>query len=137
MGSSLGAPVDVALVDPLIEKLGTLRQQLKQSIETVDGVRERIAKTAEGEALEERNRRVAQLLLRVVATLGEIDSRLGESAVRLAGIQTKVQHLKSKTHFCIVTAETCAVLLIMWMAAGQVSLCRHGWRDYRQCRFAA
>jgi hypothetical protein len=110
---------------------------LKQSIEAVDRIREGVGKTVAGAALEERMGHVAQLLLRVVVTLGEIDSRLAECAVRLAGTQTKAQHLRSKTHFRIVTAEICAVLLIAWMAAGQVSLCRYGWKDYRQCHFAA
>jgi hypothetical protein len=134
IASALGAPVDAKLVDPLLEKLGALRSQLEQSTETVDGIRERMAKAAEGEALEERFNQFAQLARRVVVTLGEIDSRLGESADRLADTQTKRQHLKAKTHSYIVTAEICAVVLITWMAAGQVSLCRHGWKDHCQCR---
>ena len=136
IGSSLGAPVDAALVDPLLERLGALRRQLKQSTETIDGIREHLATTAEGKSLEERINQIAQLALRLVATLGEIDSRLGQFADRLADTQTKGQHLKKKTHFYIVTAEICAVLLIAWMAAGQVSLCRHGWRNLLQSRSA-
>ena len=57
-----------------------MRGQLKQATETVDAIRERLAQAAEGETLEERISRFAQLALRVVATLGEIDSRLGQFA---------------------------------------------------------
>jgi hypothetical protein len=137
IASSLGAPVDAASVDPLLEKLGALRSRLEQSTETVDGIREHLANAAEGEALDERFNQVAQLALRVVVMLGEIDSRLGESADRIADFQNKGHDLKSKTHSYIVAAEICAVLLIVWMAAGQFSLCRHGWNDYCQCRSAA
>ncbi len=92
--SSLGAPADAAIVDPLLERLGALRRQLKQSIETVDAIRDRVADAAEGEPLEERITHLAQLALRVVATLGEIDSRLGQFADGLVATQAKGQVLK-------------------------------------------
>ena len=126
VGRSLGAPVDADLVEPLLEQLGALRRQLKQSTEKVDGIRQRITKTTEGEGLEERIDEIAQLVLRVVATLGELDSRLGESAEKAAAAQTKAQSLKSKTHTFVVATTIGAVLLIVWMMAGQISLCRSG-----------
>ena len=39
LGSSLGAPVDAALVAPLLEKIGLLRSELRQSVEMIDGIR--------------------------------------------------------------------------------------------------
>ena len=137
LGSSLGARVDPALIGTLLEKLQAVQARLKQSTETVDEIRERVTRIAEGEALDERIDQVAQMALRLLATLGEIDSRIGKVADRVADAQTKGQHLKSKTHKYIVTAEICAFLLVAWMAAGQASLCRHGWKDYRQSRSAA
>lgn len=134
--NSLGAPVDTALVDPLLERLGTLRNQLQQSAETVDGIGERIPKAIDAEPPDERFNQIAQLTGRAVVTLGEMDSRLGESADRLADLQTRGQQLKSKTHAYIVTAEICATLLVAWMAAGQISLCRHGWKNDHQSRSA-
>ena len=65
---------------PCSRRLGAVRSQLKQSIETVDAIRERLNEALHGETLEERLQRFAQLALRVVATLGEIDSRLGQFA---------------------------------------------------------
>jgi hypothetical protein len=132
--NSLGAPVDASLVEPLLEKFGALRSQLQQSVEAVDGIGERMAKSTEDEAPDERFNQIARLALRAVDTLSQMDSRLEDSADRLVDLQTRAQQLKSKTHACIVAAEMCAVLLIAWMAAGQVSLCRHGWKDFRQRR---
>ncbi len=137
MGSSLGAPVDVELVDPLLEQLGAVRGRLQEATETIGGIHERVTKTNEDDGQEGRIDELAQLAVRVVATLGEVDSRLGESADKVADAQTKAQQLKSKTRSYIVLVGICAVLLIAWMMAGQVSLCRHGWKDYRQWRSAA
>jgi len=118
---SLGAPADVAVVDPLMEKLAVVRRQLQQSTETVDAIR---ARMAEGDTLEERLRQVAQLTLRVVATFSEIDSRLGEFADGLAGTRARVEHHRNQTHNYILAAQIGAFLLILWMAAGQASLAR-------------
>ena len=134
MGRSLGAPVDTELVDPLIEKLANLRSQLGQATETVDGIHERVADRSEGEPREEKIEQAVQLALRAVATLSEIDSRLGESADHLSETQTKGQQLKSRTHAYILAARIGAVLLLAWMALGQVSLFRSGWNAYRQTR---
>ena len=136
LGSSMGAPVDSEFVDPLLEKFASIRSQLKQATETVDGIRMRTAEIADDATLEERIDQAVQLALRVLVTLGEIDSRLGESANKLSEVQTKGQYLKSKTHSFIVIAQIAAVLLIAWMAAGQASLCLHGWKDYRRNRSA-
>jgi hypothetical protein len=128
--SSLGAPVDEGVADTLLEKLGLLRGRLKQSTETADAIRENMAKMAAGETPDERISQVAQLALRIVATLGDIDTRLGNFAERLADTQTKGQNVKNKTHFYIVAAEISAVLFTAWMAAGQVFMCRHGWTNW-------
>ena len=128
LGSSIGAPVDATLVDPMLEKLASLRGQLKRATETADGIRERAAEIAEGESVEERIDQAVQLALRLVATLGELDSHLRESAEILTETQAKAQHLKSKTHLCIVTAQIGAVLLIAWMAAGQACMGLLGWK---------
>jgi hypothetical protein len=127
VGSSLGAPVDAELVDPLLEQLGEVRGRLQQATETVDGIRERVTETAEEDGLDGRIDELAQLALRVVATLGEVDSRLGESVDKLEDAQTKAQQLEAKTRSYIVTMEICAVVLIAWMMAGQVCLCRYLW----------
>jgi hypothetical protein len=127
VSSTLGARVDAELVDPMLEKLGELRRQLKQSTETADSIRDTMAKAAVGEPLNENFAQVAQFAVRLVATLGQIDTRLDQFTDRLSGTQARGQELKSNTRFWIVAAEIGAVLFVAWMAAGQVCMCRNGW----------
>jgi hypothetical protein len=127
VANSLGASADVTLVDPLLEKLGALRQQLKEPIDTVDAFRGRIADIADGESLEERLTQFAQLALRVVATLSDIDSRVGQLAERFVAARTNGQQMKDRIHDYIVVGQIGAALLAAWMAVGQILLCRYGW----------
>lgn len=127
IANSLGAAVDMESVDPLLAKLSDLRNKLKQSIETVEAIHEKISQMADGEAPEERITQVGKLAVRVVATLGQLDTRLAQLADRLSLAQTNGLHLKNKTRRYVIAAEVCAVLLIVWMAAGQVCLYRYGW----------
>jgi|tagenome__1003787_1003787.scaffolds.fasta_scaffold20937959_1 hypothetical protein len=131
VSSELGARIDAESVGALLEKLGELRRQLKQSTATADSIRETMAKAAMGEQLNTEIAPVAQFAVRMVATLAQIDTRLEQVADRVSDTQTGGQNLKSKTHFYIITAETCAVLFIAWMAAGQVCMCRYGWANQR------
>jgi hypothetical protein len=80
--------------------------------------------------LEERIRQVAQLALRLLVTLGEIDSHLGDVADRLAATQNRGQDLRKRVKVYLVAAQVGAFLLIAWMAAGQVSLWRRGRRAF-------
>lgn len=128
--SMLGVPVDTQLVDPLLEKLGSLQSQLNQSTETVDGIRELAAKITQGDSREERIKQAIRMTLRVVVTLGELDTRLDETVDKLSDLQTKVQHKKSEAHRLIVMTTSGAILIIIWMGTGQVFLCRHGWEGF-------
>lgn len=132
LGSSLGAPMDAALVDPLLEAIGARRSQLETSTEMIDGIRERAAEVTAGESREERIDQAVQLTLRVVATLTELDSRLGESADRLLEVQSKAQRQHSKTHRQIVVAKIGVLLLIAWMGVGQTFLFLYGWKSFRR-----
>ncbi len=137
LARALGASADAAVVDPLLERLAALRRQLAQSTETVDAIRERVDRAAEGETLEERISRLAQLALRVVATLSEIDSRLGQFADGFVATQARGRQLEAQTHRYIVMGRIGALLLITWMAVGQIFLGRYGWTRYQQRRRAA
>ena len=128
---SFGAAADATVVDPWLERLGALRGQLKEATETVGAIKDRVNRAAAGETLEERISRLAQLALRVVATLGEIDSRLGQVADGLVATQARGQQLRDRTHRYILTGQVCALLLATWMATGQVFLGRYGWVKYR------
>ena len=137
LARSMGASADAAVVDPLIERLAALRRQLAQSTEEVDAIRERVDRAAEGETLEDRVARLAQLTLRVIATLSDIDARLGQFADGFTATQVRGRQLENQTHRYIVIAAICALVLIAWMAVGQIFLSRHGWTQYQRQRRAA
>jgi hypothetical protein len=137
IGSSLGAPVDAASLDPLLAELVSMRDQMQQVTETVGEVRDRGAEIR-GEGLaEDRIEQAIRLVLRVVATLAEVDECLSEYLTALDEIQPKLEQLNRKTNLSIFAAMFVALLLILWMAAGQVSLCRNGWKNLRRDRSAA
>jgi chromosome segregation ATPase len=129
--SSLDAPVDPALVDPLLQKLNLLRGRVSQSTETIDAIRARLEHIASGESLEERLSRFAQLTLRMVATLSDIDARLNEVADGLNMTRTRAEDAKNRIGRNILLAEIGALLLVAWMAVGQFFLARDGWARYR------
>ena len=52
LGSSLGAPVDAALVAPWLERIDALQSQLKQSTEMIDGILDRMAEITADESRE-------------------------------------------------------------------------------------
>jgi hypothetical protein len=130
-GGSIGAPTDTTIVDDLHAQMTSLRSQLKQLTETVDGIREGAAQIAAGEPLPERLNQLAQLALRAASTLGEVDVRLGSAVERLSAAQTRSHALKSKTLRWIVAGQVAAILVFAWLAAGQAAICALGWRRYR------
>ena len=129
---SLGAASDPAAIDPWLEQLGSLRGQLKQTTETVDTIRARIERAAEGETLEERITRLGELAVRVVATFGQIDSRIGNVAAGLVAVNARGDELKNRTNRYISTAQIGAVVFAVWMALGQIFLGRYGWTAGRR-----
>lgn len=123
LGSSIGAPLDPAFFDPLLTRVETLRSQLSEVTGTVDGIRERAVALAAGKPFEERRNQAAQLAVRVLATFGQIDTRLGELAQQFSQTKMTAQRLHSRTHMAILVAQVAAILVLLWMAAGQVCLC--------------
>jgi hypothetical protein len=129
VGKSTGAPVDTDAADRLLEDLASLRIQLTQATESAERIRARTAKAGEANLLEEDINPAIQLALRVIATLGSIDSRLEELGNSLSETRTKVQSLRTRYFRWMRIATIGIILLISWMAAGQCSLCLHGWQS--------
>ncbi len=132
LARSMGASAEPTLLDPLLDRLAGLRRQITQSTETVGAIRERVDRAAAGETLEDRVSRLAQLTLRVVATLSEIDTRIGDFADRFTDARARSRDLEHRTHRYIVRNTIYGLLLIAWMAVGQIFLARHGWTRYRR-----
>lgn len=132
LGQSLGAPTQPSLVRPLREKLEDIQLELAHSLNVVEQMQDRLSGSDDGDQPERsRLRDAAQIAVRVVATLGELDERLGDFNVRLADTRDRAGKLEAKTRTYVLVAMIVALLLTLWMAAGQISLCRHGWRTYR------
>jgi len=131
IATSTSAPTDTASVDKLMEEIASLRGQLGEATEFVGRIHERITATGDDKSLDERIQQAVQLALRVVATLGSTDSRLGEFADRLSVSQSELQELHTRTQRRILWAASGVTLLIIWMAAGQIALCFLGWRGMR------
>jgi hypothetical protein len=132
MGRSLGAPLDVEMVDPLMEKIQLLRDRMKNTTEFVDDIHQTVVGLKDDESGQQRTKKALELLLRVVATLTEVDSRLDESAGRFAEIQSGGKQLQARTNWYILLSKLASYLLIGWMAVGQVFMCRYGAKLWGQ-----
>jgi chromosome segregation ATPase len=127
LGNSIGAPVDPASLEEVFENIISLRSTLQQTEGTVDGIRE-FAANKEVDSEENRISRVTRLLGRILLTIGEIDTRLERSVMRLSELQTDARKLNATTSaYILVTTIGCYVLLA-WTAAGQAVLCLWGWK---------
>lgn len=129
LGNSTGAPVETDPADQLLEELASLRTQLAEATESVQRIAARASEAGEEKSLREGIDDGVRLALRVIATLGSIDSRLDDFTGRLSQTQAKAEELKTRTQRWIRIATIGMTLLIAWMAVGQVSLCLHGWRQ--------
>jgi len=128
MGNSIGAPLDPASLEEVLENIKSLRRTLQQTERAVDEIRAFMA-NKEGESEENRLSRVTKLLGRILVTIGEIDTRLEESVTRLSELQIDAHQLKATTSaYILVTIIGCYVLLA-WIAAGQAALCLWGWTN--------
>ena len=109
-----------------------MRTLCAEATEFVDKVHERVAEASDENSLEERVTQAVQLVLRTVATLSSLDSRLERAAERLSQAQRQLQELESQTRRWIFAATIVITLLLCWMAAGQAALCRLAWNGVRQ-----
>jgi hypothetical protein len=132
LAQGLGARVDPASTDEVLELLASLRGSVQQAEGAVDGVRG--FATPGGESVGDRLTRVAKLLARILLTLSEVDRRLDDLAARLAAARADARQLKTRTSTAIVLGAGVCYGLLAWVAAGQVALCRWGGSRCRRGR---
>jgi chromosome segregation ATPase len=125
VGQNLGASVDPSSTDEVLELLASLRGSLSEAQQTVDEVRKFAG--ADRETVEEKLIRFAKLIVRILATISDVNSRLDRLATRLAELRTEAQQLKAKTSDYILWGAVACYALLVWIAAGQVALGRWGW----------
>jgi hypothetical protein len=130
--SELGAQIDTGIIDAVIEEIDSLRSQLADATKLVENLHERTAVMVEETPPEERIEQTVKLGLRVIATLGSIDSRIEKFKSRLLEAQKNSQALNIKTIKWVWVLTIVIMTLIIWMAAGQVSLSYLAWNRLRQ-----
>ena len=126
LGKTCGASVRPDSLDPLFEKLDTLQNRLREAMTIIEQVRKLTEETSDGDTQPGGVQRVLVLIVRVVATFGEIDKHLGELAERLAEVRNDTAKLETRLHRYILGCEVGISLLLIWMACGQVMLFRYG-----------
>lgn len=134
MGSSTGAPIDTTSVDRLIEEITSLRVQLAEATVVIGRIHERTTGVSEQKSLKEKIEQAAQLALRVVATLGLLDSRLKKLENGLSETQGNLQELGVRALRWILVVTVGITLLAVWMAAGQIALSLLAWNGLRRTR---
>jgi hypothetical protein len=132
IAKSTSTPAETTLLEKSLEEFSSLRTLCAEAAELADRVHERVAEPSDENSLEERVAQAVPLVLRAVATLSSIDSRLEQSAERLSVAQRQLQELKSQTQRWIFSATIVFTLLLCWMAAGEGALCRLAWNGLRQ-----
>ena len=100
-------------------------------------VHERLVAVSDEDSLEERVTQAVRLVLRAIATLTALDSRLEKSAERRSVAQGRLLELKSQTQRWILAATIVMTGLLCWMAAGQFALVRLAWKSCGQPGLAA
>jgi hypothetical protein len=136
LAQNLGAGVDPASTDAVLEVIASLRSTVHEAEQSIDGVRQ-FATSSGGESAKDRLSRVAKLLARILLTLSEVDGWLDDQAARLSEVRADARQLKSTTNNYLVMGSFACYGLLLWSAAGQAALSGRGWNLYRRSRSPA
>jgi hypothetical protein len=121
-GADLGIGLNADTIGPLLERIENIKEDLNEAIDTAEGLLHIV--DGSGDAMEKPLEQVSKIAARLLATFGKIDSRLISFRDRLANAQDSIRALSAKTHSRILLAAVCVTLFLLWMAAGQICLCR-------------
>jgi hypothetical protein len=134
IAASSGAATDPARIDGLIEDQMDLRAKIDEAEEAAARIREWTTEKNDVEPAGRRIELVVELAVRVAATLGTVDSRMDKLTDRLSRAKEELQESTAKTIQRIRLATIAVMLLILWLAAGQVALVCFGCRGIRRRR---
>lgn len=120
----LGLPVSGEVLDTVSAQVVELRGEV-DSIKTA--VADLRAQLADDETVDQsRLLQAAQLFIRLLATFDRVDQRLSGLADRVLALQQQVAQVSNRTRWQLLLATMIVTLLLVWMAAGQVSLWQRG-----------
>ncbi len=125
VAGELGLPFTGETADSLASRLAAVRSEIDAVAGTMTELRHQLA--VDDESNEQGGiAQAVKLAGRFVATFGRVDKGLDEFAADLATLQGQLTQVASRTRWKILAAATLATLLLLWMAAGQISLLRRG-----------
>jgi hypothetical protein len=134
IAASAGAVTDSARIDTLVEDLKDLRAKITDVEDAAARIRDWTAEKEDSEPVGKRIDQVVLLTVRVTLTLGTFDSRLDKLDDRLTRAKEGLQESKAKTVRRIHLATGAVVLVILWLAAGQIALAYIGGRGIARRR---
>ena len=101
-----------------------MRAQLAEATEIVGKIQDRISGASEANSPEARVEAALRFGLRVAATLHSFGSRLEKLADRISAAQNRLHELNARVQRWRLYLTAGITALMVWMAAGQVALCR-------------
>ena len=112
----------------VLDSVGTQIVELRAEVDTVEtAVADFRAQLAGDEHTDQsRFAQATRLVARLLVTFGRVDQRLSDLANRVPNLQQQVAQVSSRTHRQLMLVTIFVSLLLVWMAAGQVSLLRRG-----------
>jgi len=128
---SAGADVNPATIQEVSAVVAGVRGDFQQVGEKVREVRD-FGKAIEGESEGNRIARVVRVLTRVLATIADLDSRLNVGTERLEGLRIQTHTWQHRADVAIQRILAVALLVLVWIAAGQWTLFRSGWRGFNR-----
>jgi hypothetical protein len=124
VGDELGFNLNADSVDPLLERLAEIKEDLGGAIDTAATLGQHLRGDRDDESLRPRLEQAATIAARLLATFGKVDSRLTSFQGRSTDAQNSIRELSRKVHARVVAVAICATLFLLWMAAGQLCLWR-------------
>ena len=129
VGAELGVSLNADSIDPLLERIAGIKEDVSQAINTAESLGKRIGVDDADDSTGARGEQIVAIAGRLLATFGKVDSRLESFRGELVDAQDAMKRLNFKTRAYVVAAAVCTTLFLLWMAAGQVSM----WRRARSC----
>jgi hypothetical protein len=124
VGDELGFTLNPDSVDPLLGRIADIKEDLRHAIDTAENLGQYFGEGRDDESTGKRAEQAATMAARVLATFGNVDSRLTSFRGQLTDAQNMIRQVSEKTQIRMVAVAVCATLLLLWMAAGQICLWR-------------
>jgi DNA repair ATPase RecN len=128
LGNSLGASMDPASFDEMLDKIAALRTRVQEAEQTVDQIHDFGASKDDESS---RLARITKLVARTVVTITDVDSLLDRSVNRLGELRTDAAELKGRIDNRITWGSIIGFVILAWIAAGQIALVWWGWSCWR------